>query len=35
MSQKTIQCRLIAPSETRRQLWELMAQKNTDRKSVV
>ncbi|HLO47507.1 MAG TPA: type V CRISPR-associated protein Cas12k [Kamptonema sp.] len=29
MSQITIQCRLIAKESTRRQLWELMAQKNT------
>ena len=29
MSQITIQCRLIANEPTRRQLWELMAQKNT------
>ncbi|MDF0554444.1 type V CRISPR-associated protein Cas12k [Kamptonema sp. UHCC 0994] len=29
MSQITIQCRLIANESTRRQLWELMAQKNT------
>jgi hypothetical protein len=29
ISQITIQCRLIANESTRRQLWELMAQKNT------
>ncbi|MEP0880985.1 type V CRISPR-associated protein Cas12k [Trichocoleus sp. ST-U3] len=29
MSQITIQCRLVASETTRRQLWELMAQKNT------
>src|SRR4028118_2268176 len=29
MSQITIQCRLIANEPTRRQLWELMAGKNT------
>ena len=29
MSIITIQCRLTAPEETRRQLWQLMAEKNT------
>jgi hypothetical protein len=29
MSQITIQCRLVASESTRRQLWELMADKNT------
>jgi hypothetical protein len=29
MSQITIQCRLVASESTRRQLWELMAGKNT------
>ncbi len=29
MSNVTIQCRLTAPEATRRQLWHLMAEKNT------
>lgn len=29
MNQITIQCRLVAPENTRRYLWELMAEKNT------
>jgi hypothetical protein len=29
MSQITIQCRLVAPLETRQQLWSLMAERNT------
>jgi hypothetical protein len=29
MSQITIQCRLVAPPETRQQLWSLMAERNT------
>ena len=29
MSQKTIQCRLVAPVETRQYLWTLAAEKNT------
>lgn len=29
MSQITIQCRLVASSETRQQLWTLMAERNT------
>ena len=29
MSNITIQCRLIAPEATRRQLWQMMVEKNT------
>jgi hypothetical protein len=29
MGQITIQCRLVAPENTRLYLWELMAEKNT------